>query len=218
MSLIQEIYFVILLIALAIGMVRYKKLTIPFKILAFSVLVTIVLEVVSRFFALKYQNNALILHFMSICGYIFYSAIYFLLFKSKVIRKAIKVFIPLLIVFFVINILYLQQPVDKQFPTNIYFITNILYVVISLLMFKQMLQYPLNLNIVKQSAFWFNTALLIFSTTMFLNMGLVNYYAAHHWGYDIIYYFWEGNFCLFNILICVSLLLDEKPRSTEHRS
>ncbi len=55
------------------------------------------------------------------------------------------------------------------------------------------------LNIVKQSAFWFNTALLIFSTTMFLNMGLVNYYAAHHWGYDIIYYFWVGNFCLFNI-------------------
>jgi hypothetical protein len=213
MTPIQTIYYVIVLTALFIGMVRYKKLTIPFKILTLSVLVTFLLDVISKFLAIKYKNNALSFHFMSIFSYVFYSAIYFLLFKSEGIRKAIKIFIPLIIVFFVINILYIQQPVDKQFPTNIYFITNILYVVISLLMFKQMLQYPLNLNIVKQSAFWFNTALLIFSTTMFLNMGLLNYYAAHHWARDIIYYFWVGNFCLFNILICVSLLLDGKANN-----
>jgi len=149
-------------------------------------------------------------------GYIFYSLTYFYLFKSNIIKKGILILGPLTMIFFFINLLYLQQPANKQFPTNIYLITNALQVVFSLLMFKQMLQYLVSINIIKQSTFWFNTAILFFSTTMFLNMGLLNYYAEHNWGYDMIYYLWEGNFCLFNTLICVSLLMDSKTHNTEH--
>ena len=214
--LIHIVYDIIIVIALVIGLVRFKKLTSPFRILTYSIAVTILLEVLSSVFIRRFGNNVLIYHFMSMTGYIFYSLTYFYLFKSNIIKKGILILGPLTMIFFFINLLYLQQPANKQFPTNIYLITNALQVVFSLLMFKQMLQYLVSINIIKQSTFWFNTAILFFSTTMFLNMGLLNYYAEHNWGYDMIYYLWEGNFCLFNTLICVSLLMDSKTHNTEH--
>ena len=208
--LIHKIYDLLVLIAFIIGLVRFKKLASPFKILTCSVGVTILLEILSLIFIKIYGTNALIYHLMSISAYIFYAVAYSLLFKDRRIKKAIMFFIPVIFSFFLVNILFLQQPSDKQFPTNIYLITNILYVIFSLLMFKQMLQQPSDSSITKQSIFWFNSALLFFSTTMFLNMGLLNYYASHKWPYDTIYYLWEGNFCLFNALICVSLLIDNQ--------
>jgi len=73
-----------------------------------------------------------------------------------------------------------------------------------------MLQHPLEQNISRQSMFWFNISILFFSTTMFLNLGLLNYYAEHKWGKDLIYLLWVGNFYLLYILNSVSLLLDNK--------
>jgi hypothetical protein len=46
-----------------------------------------------------------------------------------------------------------------------------LYALFSLLLFKEMLQYPLRINILKQSVFWYNTAILFYATTMFFMMG-----------------------------------------------
>jgi hypothetical protein len=45
---------------------------------------------------------------------------------------------------------------------------------------------------------------------MFLLMALVNYYAEHAWGYDIIFYIWGGNFILFYTLIAAALIVDKK--------
>lgn len=214
MSPLTVIYFVILLTVFVIGMVRYKKLTIPIKILTYSVMTILLLEILAEIFGKIFKNNAIIFHIESVVGYIFYALTYFYLFKSKPVKNSILISIILIIIFSLFNILLIQQPSKKLFPTNIYMITNVLYVVYSLLLFKQMLQYPLNLNIVKQSGFWFNTAIIFFSTTMFINLGLINYYAQHKWGYDIIYYFWAGSFYLFNVFICISLITDNKVSST----
>lgn len=118
--------------------------------------------------------------------------------------------VPAVVVFFFINLFFIQQPSHQSFPTNIYIVTNSLYVILSLLLFKQMLQHSLEIALVKQSAFWFNTAVLFCSATMFLNMALLNYYAQHKWGHDIIFYFWGGNFVISDALVAVSLFVDKK--------
>src|ERR1700744_2693070 len=102
MTLIQKIYYFILITTLVTGMVRYKKLTIPFKFLTISVLVTLLFDIAARFYAIKYKNNALIFHFMSICGYVFYALTYLSLFKSITIKKAIKISIPTILSLFFI--------------------------------------------------------------------------------------------------------------------
>jgi len=198
-------------------MVRFKKLTIPFKILALSVIANLLMEILSEIFIARYRSNALVMHMESAFGYIFYSSIYFYLFKNRILKQIIIASIFCIVVFSILNALFFQQPSKVVFPTHMYLVTNILYVIFSLVLFKQMLQYPVDVNIIKQSTFWFNTAMIFFSTTMFLNMELTNYYAEHKWGYDVIYYFWNGNFYLFNILIGISLLNDNRANSIQHK-
>lgn len=191
-------------------MVRYQKLTIPFRILVLSLVVTIALEIFARFLTVKFKNNAVAYHLMSINGYIFYSLIYRYLFKNKKLKRFVLLSMPAVITFFFINLFLLQQPSHKVFPTNIYLLTNSLYIIFSLLLFKQMLQHSLEVPIVKQSNFWFNTAMLYYSATMFLHVAFLNYYVEHGWGYDIIFYLYGGNYILFYSLTAAALLVDRK--------
>jgi len=198
------------MIAFIIGVVRYQKLATPFQILTYSLLATIILEIFAKILAIKFKNNALAYHLMGASGYVFYSLVYYFLFINKKLKRIILLSIFPVVLFFFINLFFLQQPSQAMFPTNFYLLTNTLFVILSLLLFKQMLQHSSQVTIVKQSIFWFNTAILFFSATMFLNMGLLNYYVTYKWGYDIVYAFWEGNFCLLNVLISISLLIDKK--------
>ncbi|MDB5123637.1 MAG: hypothetical protein JWP94_1766 [Mucilaginibacter sp.] len=215
MSIIALLYCLLLIVVSAIGLTWYGRLTVPFKILTFSVLAVLLINVLSAIYSSKYKNNAPILQAESIIEYLFYSATYYYLFKSKMIRMAIIGSMILVTIFFFINALFLQ-PFHKVFPTNIYLPTQVLYVIFSLLLFKQMLLYPVNINIVKQSVFWYNTAMLFYATTMFLTLGLTNYYSAHKINDYAIYYFWYFSSFIFHILIGVSLLAYNRKINTAH--
>ncbi|MDB5025100.1 MAG: hypothetical protein JWP78_2855 [Mucilaginibacter sp.] len=209
MSIIVISYGLLLLIVWGIGIIRYKKLTIPFKVLTWSVLITFLLAILSKIFALRYRNNVPILQLECITGYIFYALTYYYLFKNKIIKKSIIISIVAISIFFVFNALFLQ-PFQKVFPSNVSVLTQSLYAIFSLLLFKEMLQYPLKLNITKQSIFWYNTAILFYATTMFFIFGFANYYKEHNLYDSIIYYFWYFILYAFHILIGVSLLTDNK--------
>lgn len=196
-------------------MVRYKQLTIPFKILAFSILFALFWEGLAELSALIYKTNAFISHFQGVSAYIFHSIIFYYLFKDITLKKIVLFSIFFVVIFAVINGVFIQKAFS-DFPTYVYLMTNGLSVIFSLFFFKQMLQYPLSVNIVKQSIFWFNIAILLFSATMFLNMGLTNYYAKHQWGRDIIFYLWFCNDCLLIVLIGMALLTDNKKNYTHH--
>jgi hypothetical protein len=211
---IQEIVnFLLLFIALGVGMVRYKKLTIPFKILVFSVVATLLFDSLSKLSSRWYKSNALVLHLECLVLFVFYSSIYYYLFNNKTIKKTIFFTTIIIVVFAVFNGLFLQPFYNKVFPSYLYIITNTILVVLSLLLFKQMLLYPLKINITSQSVFWFNTSMLFFSTTMFLNLGIINYYAELKLGDDVIYYFWYGNYYILNILTGVAILIDNKEKT-----
>jgi hypothetical protein len=212
---LATIYILILAVVVIIGMVRYRKLTTPFKVLTISIIVTFILEVIAEFFSIEHKNNSSLSHIESLTNYFFYSLTFFYLFKNRPIKKLVLISIGTMGIFFIINAIFIQSFREK-FPTNIFFASNILYIIFSLLLFKQMLKNPLNINIVKQSIFWFNTGILFFSATMFLNLELIGYYADHHWGKGSLYYFWAGSVYTFSILIGFSLLTDNKKTSLQH--
>ena len=202
---------VIIFIVAVVCVIRYQRLTFPFKILAWSVIIAFLLELLSKFFSLKYRNNAPILQIVCIANYLFYSSIYYYLFKNKVIKKVIFFSIIIVSVFFLINGLFFQ-PFNKVFPTNIYVPSQMLFAVFSLLLFKEMLMYPLTVNIIKQSVFWFNTAILFYATTMFFNLGLSNYLAENNLDDHFIFLFWYFITYVFYILICFAILTQNKKK------
>jgi len=215
MSVIDFFYWFLLLIVLGIGAMRYKKLTLPFKVLTWSVLIVFLFNVIGKVYSNRYKSNAPILQLESIAEYVFYALIYYYLFKNKTIKKVILSSIVIIFFLFIINAFFLQ-PFLKVFPTNIYLPTQILFVIFSLLLFKQMLLYPSKVNIVKQGVFWFNTAMFFYATTMFLNLGLANYYVAHHINDYSLYYFWYFSLYLFHVFIGVSLFTDNKEMTTTY--
>jgi len=191
------------------GMVCFKKLTIPFKLLTLLVTFTLLLEITARICALMYKNNIAVMHIMGLTEYILFSLTFYYLFKSKIVKASILVSIVIISIFFFINALLLQ-PYNRVFPSNIVLPSEIAYTIFSLLLFKQMLQYPLQINIIKQSIFWYNTAILFFSTTMFLNLGLINYYIKHRLNDGIIHDFTLGINVIFYVLIGISILMNSK--------
>ncbi len=212
MNPLSTLECVTLLIAAGICLLRYQRLTFPFKILAWAVITSFILKLLANFFAIKYKNNAPILQIDCITEFIFFSVIYYYLFKNKLIKKAIAVSIIIIVAAFFINAAFFQ-PFNKVFPTYIYIPSQILFAVFSLLLFKEMLMYPVKINIVKQSVFWYNTGVLFYSTTMFFFLGLSNYLAEHNLDDDFIFNFWYIISDVFHILICIAILTENKKIS-----
>ncbi len=205
----ENIITALSLVVAIIGLVRFKKLTRPFKLLVLWQLIDFLIDSSNQLCIHIYKNNALLTHVQTIVEYVSYAVIYYYLIKSKRIKIFILGSIAVLFVFFIINGCYLQ-PFTKTFPTNVIMPAEIIYVIFSILLFKQMLQYPVQVNIMKQSVFWFNTAMLFFSTTMFLNLGLMNYYGLHHKSMAVILLFWYSIDVIFSVLLVLAILNDNK--------
>ncbi len=191
-----------------IGIVRYKKLTMPFKLLTLSLISSQLITIGNIYINYKYKNNAALSHIDAISNYLFYSLIYYYLFKNKNTKYFILLSIFLITVFFFINALFLQ-PYARVFPSNLNLPTEVLYVIFSVLLYKQMLLYPLQVNIIKQSIFWYNTAILFFASTMFINLQLVNYYSSHKYN-SIVINSWYSINIIFDIMQGIAILADRK--------
>ncbi|MDB5132288.1 MAG: hypothetical protein JWR02_2037 [Mucilaginibacter sp.] len=198
-----------MLIVVIIGITRYGRLNTPFKILALSTIANLVIDILSDIFNAKYKNNASILHVEAITEFIFFSLVFYYLFTSQITKKVITVLIIAASVFSVINALFLQ-PFHTVFPTYVNLPTLALLVIFSLLLFKQMLLSPLTTPLLKQGVFWFNTAIIFYGTTMFLNIGLSNVYIKNPSTDYLIFYFWYIILYIFTILIGIALLTDDK--------
>jgi hypothetical protein len=214
MTVQEAVNFSLLVIVLGIGVVCYSKLTTPFKLLALTVPITILLDLCSKISGHLYKTNALVLHLECLVLYIFYSAIYYYLFQSKIMKKIVLISTIAIIGFAFFNGIFLQ-PAYKSFPSFLYMVTNAMLVTFSLLLFKQMLLYPIKIKITGQGIFWYNTSMLFFSTTMFLNLGLTNYYAQLKFD-EGIYYFWYGSYYILNILTGIALFSNYKEKKSKY--
>ena len=211
----REFILTLSFIAALIGMVRFKKLTMPFRLLSLYLLLSVIINVANDYLINHHKTNAPLAHADAITNYLFFAFIYYHLFKNKAIRYFILASIVLITIFFFINGIF-SEPFMSAFPSNLNLPTVILYVVFSLLMFKQMLLYPVQVNITKQSVFWYNSAILFFSANMFINLGLMEYYSKHHVFSMIVFYFWNGINIVFNLLVGIAILIDKKETKSIH--
>ena len=178
----------------------------PFKILAFYLLFLLVNNIANRYFIIYFGNNYLILNIETFVDFILITLIYFQLLTEKIIKNAMRIAIPIILLFYIFNSIFLQ-PVSITFPGNAMVINKVLFIILSLLYFKQMLAEPLEINIIKQGNFWFNIAVLLNSTTMFLNDYLVNYYSKNS-VYPVVHYFWNASDMLLNLLLGIAIFID----------
>ena len=189
----------------------------PFKLLAIWLTIDLLLFYpLNKLCISVYHNNILWYHVQSVFEYCAYAIIYYHLFINRRIKQIVLYSIPILVIFSIINGCFFQH-FTKAFPSYVVVSEEILCAIFGVLLFKQMLQYPVQINITKQSVFWFNTSILFFSTAMFLIFSLMNYYATYK-SKDIfmIKYFWYSVDIIFNVLLFIAILNDDK-RNTGKR-
>jgi hypothetical protein len=201
-------YLQIVIISVA-GIARYKTLNTAFKILTFANIGSIVISIASEILVMKNKTNAPVLHVEAFTDFAFYALAYYCLFNNQKIKKTIIVAVLVFVPFSVINALYLQ-PFNKIFPTYVNLPTLGLLAAFSLLLFKQMLLYPSKAPLLKQGVFWYNAAIIFYSTTMFLNIGLSNVFAHNPVSDLLVFYVWYIILYIFTILVGVAIVTDSK--------
>jgi hypothetical protein len=170
------LYLMLLLIVTVIGLVRYKTRTGPFRALTLFVGVTLVSEVMTRIVTTWIGYSSPVYHVYIIVVYLCYAWIYRELCQSKPIKKAILISVPVFIGLSVVNTLFYQSL--HRFPSNMLQIECVLIIVLSLTIYRQMFNYPIEDNLFRQPVFWLNTGTLFFYTTTFLLLSFLNYFVS----------------------------------------
>lgn len=178
MSIRVKIYLAVLFVISFLGGMLYKKLTAPFKILVLLITCTFVSECISRYLAVTIHNSNPPYHFFCILEYICFASIYLRVFNDKIIKSVIRFSIPIVMVLSIINSFFLQK--IMTFPSNILLVSYTCIVIMSLFFFRQMLNYPLQINIFYQDLFWFNSIVLLFGASVFFTLGFYNYLLRHN--------------------------------------
>ncbi|SHN30847.1 hypothetical protein [Mucilaginibacter sp. OK098] len=208
---IYAVYLTLLLLVTIAGLIRYKKLSKAFKILTVLILCTLISESIKKVYGKIYHNNMPVAHIWAVIEYAFFSLTYFYLLTNKLVKKAIIVSIIAMLILEIVNVLFFEK--ITQFPSLILEASHIVYVVYSLLLFRQMLLFPAEQSLFKQSLFWFNINVLFYATTMFLDFALLSYFIQNKLDVIPLAYFALAVNFIFYIVIGISILMDNKKEN-----
>lgn len=151
-------------------------------------------------------------HVWAVIEFGFFSLTYYYLITSPAIKRSIIYAIGGMVVLEIANVFFFEKL--TQFPSLILEASHIVYVIYSLLLFRQMLLSPAEQSLFKQSLFWFNINMLFYATTMFLNFALLSYFIENKLDLlPLVYFSYVVNF-IFYIVIGISLLMDNKKAKT----
>jgi hypothetical protein len=189
-------------------MFRFGKLSTPFKILTMYLSMTLLSEVIGRILVYLMKTSAPVYHFFNVVDYISYASIFYLVIDSLLIRKIILyAFLPVLCLI-ILNSLVVQK--ITVFPSNYLLVSCGINIPLSLIFFRQMLNYPETINIFKQSLFWFNCAVLIYFTVTFLDWSCYNYLLRRGFNMQLISSFIYVVNIIYYIMLGGSLILNNK--------
>ena len=207
------VYLSILIAVCIIGVIRFKKLSPPFKILTLTLVAAVISEATSRILIRTIENSNPAYHLFVLVHYTGYAFIYAHLARKTAVKKAVKISVIPFITLSLANSFYFGSVFT--FPSTILILAHVLFFLFALLLFIQMLQEdPSSVPILKQSVFWMNAAILIYSAAIPLNFGLVSYFLTHEIGtaplHSLIYYITVS----FYLVLGYSLTLDLKQQQS----
>ena len=191
------IFLSMLLLSFLYGIYNYRTLSKEYRYLLQLLLVTFSIE----FLAFIFTNNERLIN-IGMCpfktNYPFYHALnlmrlfyngiiyYYLFISIRIKTKIILHLTYILCGLVVINSLFIQ-PIC-EFPSYNSILVSLFIITNALIIYNRMIQSPINIPILKQSIFWFNSGSLFFNATTFLIYGYFQSYKAlvPDWAYILI--------------------------------
>jgi hypothetical protein len=162
------LYLIFLLVILVYGLVNFRKLQSPYKILVILLSLTLISESITRILAYKINNSNINYHFFAPLQLITISGVYILLLK----KKWMGVILSVIFMLNILNSIFLQDLF--VFPSNALMINSFFIVFLCLLNMYQLLQNPSEMSLFRQSWFWLNIGNILFFTSTYMFFPILN--------------------------------------------
>ncbi|MGJ7031352.1 hypothetical protein [Niabella hirudinis] len=181
-EILEYLYLASLFLALAAGIVVFKRMeSPPVKRIFILVLYTTVLETSVIFFRNRFSINTNVLpqyNFFMLIEFLFYTLFFKGVINSEIIKKSINVFLllfPLLWYLFVFGFFNILQ-----WNSYTFLLGGSCMIFFGLSYYYQLFKWlPPNYSIAKSSEFWITTGIMIFYTTGVPYMGMYNFLSSN---------------------------------------
>lgn len=201
-----KIYLVLLAMVSLLGIIRFKRLTLPFRILGLVILLTLISECIARWLAMTIKNSNPPYPFFICLEYIGFTFIYRHFLLQRKLKEILTFSIPVFVFLCILNTVFFQS--FFVFPSNILLIEHALLVVYALLLFKQMLNTIDEEIAFAKDIFWLNNAVLLYYALNFLIRAVHNFFVRKNLDVQFIGWVNYGLNLLFYLILGVSILLN----------
>ncbi len=165
----RAFYYTVLLFSTGISLLFFSRVNKTFRWLCVLLVLTLLSELISRYFSLQRKPNGIVYIIFTPVEYLIYAVIFNLFLADKLWTKIIFASVACLIILEAVNTEFIQ---GLATPTNIMNAEGVLLVVLSLKLFITISEKPVYENVLKESVFWFNSAVLIYYAFDVLIWGL----------------------------------------------
>ncbi len=169
------IYFIILIITLVIGLIRYKKLNSSSRILLLLLFLTIVSESIATFVRFSTINNLFVYHIFGPIE-VFLIALAFYIDMRK---KIIIIVTVLILLFSIVNSIWIQN-INVSLNTNLFVLDALLAIFLSLWYLQMLLKDDKVLKFTDYPLFWIGIGFTIFNIVNLFILGAFNYAFSKH--------------------------------------
>jgi hypothetical protein len=208
----MTIYLVILCFASFAGLVHYKKMDKPTRIMVWYVVITLISESIATYAAFVFKNNLPVYHFYNLIQFLLLS-LYFNYSAEKQHFKLSGWIIGLTgIIFSIVNSVYFQHP-TKELNTNFVIIESFLIIGMSLFSFYRLLVSDF-IYIHLSPKFWFSAILLVFWSFTFFYwlVGVIIYKSMPNMSFWLDAMIWFINIVAYSAIAAVFLFYNKmKP-------
>jgi hypothetical protein len=170
------LYLVVILYSSIIGLIKFRRLDLAFKLLTLLLMGTFVSETISTISMYVFRNNSLNGKIYLSFHIIAFGLIYYNLFDKPTIRKII---LSITAVFFLSSIIINFIHAPRLLPSYMIMVQSLLLVGYSILYFFKLFQAPTEEEIISSSKLWFNSSVLIYFSSSFVIWASFYYLYLH---------------------------------------
>lgn len=203
------IYIGLLLVCSLVGVLNFKRLGTPFKILTFFFIITFADEMISSVLVAHNLKNYLLYTLYTPFHFLLLSSVFFLLLKSK-LNKTLILFIG--IAYTLLYFIYLFYHLAKRLPFELILVDAFFLVCYSVMGFYQLLQHPDEKNILRNSSFWLYSSIIVFFSGSFIHWISYPFLLGQPISFTIRFYFlaWLMNLIQYSMML--KSILQEKNK------
>jgi len=172
------IYISVLIVVTFFGLIKFKRITLIYKLLGVLVLFTLFNESSLRFLNLSNATKIVLYQLAVPVTLLLNTLIYFYMKELKKIKYFVLIIGVASVFVSVLNSVFYQVDI---FPSHSVTILCINLIFFSLLTLKEMISIPVSERLFKNSEFWFSISNLFFYTITFSSFLLFNYYSDVSW-------------------------------------